>query len=79
MEMRTKMTETSVLQNVNSGLVLEYNGNTNAYEQRNWNGGSNQKWEISETSTEGNYASGINLTAIQWMYCMEPWKTEIMW
>ena len=41
--------------NVNSGLVLEYNGNTNAYEQRNWNGGSNQKWEISKTSTEGNY------------------------
>ena len=24
-------------------------------------------------------ASGINLTAMQWMYCMEPWKTEIMW
>ena len=41
--------------NVNSGLVLDYNGSVNAYEQWDWHGGSNQRWEISKTSTEGNY------------------------
>ena len=34
---------------------MDYNGSVNAYEQWDWHGGSNQRWEISKTSTEGNY------------------------
>ena len=41
--------------NVNSGLVLDYNGTADCYEQWDWHGRSNQRWEISKTDTEGNY------------------------
>ena len=42
------------LTNVNSGLVLDYNGTADCYEQWDWHGGSNQRWQISK-SLEGNY------------------------
>ncbi len=42
------------LTNVNSGLVLDYNASTNSYEQWDWHGGSNQRWQISK-SQAGNY------------------------